>query len=132
MALNFQLNDIYKKLGFNTDNMIGLVKFENIFTQQPKDYTSNQIAKATTNIVQTRLNEDVARVSFKDFLKELPEGFRKVRSFTSQKLSFLKPENPKYDIILFCEETKMEAKIIGKYQANKITALNPKTKSFNN
>ena len=45
---------------------------------------------------------------------------------------FLKPENPKYDIILFSEETKMEAKIIGKYQANKITALNPKTKSFNN
>lgn len=43
---------------------------------------------------------------------------------------FLKPENPKYDIILFTEGMKMEAKIVGKYQQDKITPIDPKTKSF--
>lgn len=43
---------------------------------------------------------------------------------------YLKPENKKYDIILFTNETKMQAKIIGKYHKEKIIPINQKTKSF--
>lgn len=43
---------------------------------------------------------------------------------------FLKPENKKYDIILFKPETKMQAKIIGKMVNGKIIPINSKTKSF--
>lgn len=43
---------------------------------------------------------------------------------------FLKPENKKYDIILFKSDTKMQAKIIGKYINGSILPINPKTKSF--
>jgi len=43
---------------------------------------------------------------------------------------FLKPENKKYDIILFKPETKMQAKIMGKMVNGKIIPINPKTKSF--
>ena len=43
---------------------------------------------------------------------------------------FLKPENKKYDIILFKPDTKMQAKIMGKMENGKITPINPKTKSF--
>jgi len=43
---------------------------------------------------------------------------------------FLKPENKKYDIILFKPETKMQARIIGKYINNGIHPIDPKTKSF--
>lgn len=43
---------------------------------------------------------------------------------------FLKPENKKYDIILFKPDTKMQARIIGKYINKNILPLNPKTKSF--
>lgn len=43
---------------------------------------------------------------------------------------FLKPENKKYDIILFKPETKMQARIIGKYINNTIIPINPRTKSF--
>ena len=43
---------------------------------------------------------------------------------------FLKPENKKYDIILFKTDTKMQARIIGKYINKNILPINPKTKSF--
>ena len=43
---------------------------------------------------------------------------------------FLKPENKKYDIILFKPGTKMQARIIGKYIGKNILPINPKTKSF--
>lgn len=43
---------------------------------------------------------------------------------------FLKPENKKYDIILFKPDTKMQARIIGKYIENNILPINTKTKSF--
>lgn len=43
---------------------------------------------------------------------------------------FLKPENKKYDIILFKPETKMQAKIMGKMDNGKIIPINPKIKSF--
>jgi len=43
---------------------------------------------------------------------------------------FLKPENKKYDIILFKPDTKMQAKIIGKYINGSILPINPKNKSF--
>ncbi|EKD56158.1 MAG: LexA repressor [uncultured bacterium] len=43
---------------------------------------------------------------------------------------FLKPENKEYDIILFKSDTKMQARIIGKYVNNNILPINPKTKTF--
>lgn len=43
---------------------------------------------------------------------------------------FLKPENKKYDIILFKTDTKMQARIIGKYIDKNILPINPKSKSF--
>jgi len=43
---------------------------------------------------------------------------------------FLKPENKKYDIILFKTDTKMQVRIIGKYINKNILPINPKTKSF--
>ena len=43
---------------------------------------------------------------------------------------FLKPENKKYDIILFKPDTKMQAKIMGKMTNGKIIPIISKTKSF--
>lgn len=43
---------------------------------------------------------------------------------------FLKPENKKYDIILFKSDTKMQAKIMGKMVDGKLIPINPKAKSF--
>lgn len=63
---------------------------------------------------------------------QLQEGTT-VKRFMTQNhapTKFLKPENKKYDIILFKEDTKMTAKIIGKYVNQNIIPINPKTKSF--
>lgn len=43
---------------------------------------------------------------------------------------FLRPENKKYDIILFKPDTKMQAKIMGKMVEGKLVPISPKTKSF--
>ena len=45
---------------------------------------------------------------------------------------FLKPENKKYDIILFKTDTKMQARVIGKFINENILPINPRTKSFIN
>lgn len=61
------------------------------------------------------------------------EGTTTVKRFITQNRPpyiYLKPENEKYDIILFKPGTTMQAKIIGKYKGSTIVPLNPKTKSF--
>lgn len=61
------------------------------------------------------------------------QGGTTVKRFMTQNhvpVKFLKPENKKYDIILFKPDTKMQAKIIGKYENENITPIDLKTKSF--
>lgn len=74
-----------------------------------------------------------AEFSNKDIVVANMQGGTTVKRFMLQNHSprkFLKPENKKYDIILFKQDTKMQARIIGKYINQNILPINPKTKSF--
>jgi len=58
-------------------------------------------------------------------LAQTPEGTT-VKRFISQDSPpylYLKPENPKYNIIYFTDEIEMKGKIIGKYEAGSIRPL---------
>lgn len=69
----------------------------------------------------------------KDIVVAQLHGDTTVKRFVLQNHAprkFLKPENKKYDIILFKPDTKMQARIIGKYIDENIVPIQPKTKSF--
>lgn len=71
--------------------------------------------------------------SHRDIVVAKMQGSTTVKRFITQDhppYIYLKPENKKYNILLFKEDITMQAKIIGKFKKSKIIPINPKTKSF--